>query len=491
MANNNTKHANTRSNNVKRTNVVKYRKPLNINVGLVIFGVIFVYIIICIVMYFRSDKIAGYEVREGSLAVSSSFDALAVREEEIVYADYSGYINFYNRECERVGANRLVYTIDEANKLMEYTQKTENATISDEDMQYFKKLLVQYQNNYNDERYNYVYHFKSGIENNLFKLMNYTKTTDIEKLKLNESDGIHLGHAQKSGIISYCVDGYEDLTLEGINAEVFVKDTYEKGTIDNGSVVNAGEPAYKMCTDERWYLIVKLSNEQAALYDALIREYETKKKEANPNALVDTYKITIEFVQTQTKSVAGLTLLHKADGTYGVLELNDSMMQFASERYIPIIIETDEDRGLKIPLSSIVEKEFYMIPKDYLTKGGKNGKNGVNRLAYTEDGEMTSEFIEVTVYAEENEEYYIDQNALRIGDIILLNNAVDRYTITKSGTLEGVYNMNKGYADFRQIIILYQNDEYAIVKSNTKYGLIMYDYIVLNADTVNDDDFIY
>ena len=50
--------------------------------------------------------------------------------------------------------------------------------------------------------------------------------------------------------------------------------------------------------------------------------------------------------------------------------------------------------------------------------------------------------------------------------------------------------MNKGYADFKQINILYQNDEYAIVKSNTKYGLNVYDYIVLNADTVSDDQFI-
>ena len=51
--------------------------------------------------------------------------------------------------------------------------------------------------------------------------------------------------------------------------------------------------------------------------------------------------------------------------------------------------------------------------------------------------------------------------------------------------------INKGYADFKQIIILYQNDEYSIVKSNTNYGLNVYDYIVLDASTVNDNEFIY
>jgi hypothetical protein len=63
--------------------------------------------------------------------------------------------------------------------------------------------------------------------------------------------------------------------------------------------------------------------------------------------------------------------------------------------------------------------------------------------------------------------------------------------VSKSGTLTGVYNMNKGYADFKQITIIAQNDEYAIVSSNTRYGLTVYDRIVLDAESVNTDDFIY
>ena len=67
----------------------------------------------------------------------------------------------------------------------------------------------------------------------------------------------------------------------------------------------------------------------------------------------------------------------------------------------------------------------------------------------------------------------------------------EKYTVSRKGTLMGVYYMNKGYADFRQIQILYQNDEYSIVKSNTDYGLNVYDYVVLNADTVHEEQFIY
>ena len=39
--------------------------------------------------------------------------------------------------------------------------------------------------------------------------------------------------------------------------------------------------------------------------------------------------------------------------------------------------------------------------------------------------------------------------------------------------------------------VLYSNEEYSIVKSNTQYGLSEYDFIVLDAASVNPDDFIY
>ena len=50
--------------------IVKYRKPLNINIGMVIFAVIFVYIVICVFMYFTQKHIEGHQVKMGSLSSS-------------------------------------------------------------------------------------------------------------------------------------------------------------------------------------------------------------------------------------------------------------------------------------------------------------------------------------------------------------------------------------------------------------------------------------
>ena len=57
--------------------------------------------------------------------------------------------------------------------------------------------------------------------------------------------------------------------------------------------------------------------------------------------------------------------------------------------------------------------------------------------------------------------------------------------------LEGVYCMNKGYAVFRQIKILDQNEEYCIVAQGTSYGLQPFDYIVLDGESVKEEEILY
>ena len=103
---------------------------------------------------------------------------------------------------------------------------------------------------------------------------------------------------------------------------------------------------------------------------------------------------------------------------------------------------------------------------------------------------MSSELVEASIYSESETDYYVDTSSLRIGDYIIMENSQNKYPVSKVGTLIGVYNMDKGYADFKEITVLYSNEEYSIVKSNTQYGLAVYDHIVLDASSVQEDDFL-
>ena len=66
-----------------------------------------------------------------------------------------------------------------------------------------------------------------------------------------------------------------------------------------------------------------------------------------------------------------------------------------------------------------------------------------------------------------------------------------RYVVSDVGVLEGVYCINQGYAVFRRIEILDQNEEYAIISSNTSYGLSRYDRIARDSSQVKEQDILY
>jgi hypothetical protein len=174
------------------------------------------------------------------------------------------------------------------------------------------------------------------------------------------------------------------------------------------------------------------------------------------------------------------------------------MVRFADQRYIEVEFLIDDEVGLKIPNTAIVEKDFYLIPKEYLVE--EEGEQGFMKEVYDENGGSTVEFISMTLYYADDEYYYVDpnesdyttgKNKLSAGNYLVLTDSQERYQVGTSRSLQGVYNINKGYTQFRQISILYQNEEYTLVEQGTSYGLTVYDHIVLNGDTVDEEEIIY
>ena len=256
-----------------------------------------------------------------------------------------------------------------------------------------------------------------------------------------------------------------------ITKEVMDEKKYEKNKLIANELVSNGDTLYKLITDENWSIVIETTPERAE--ELLKKDY-----------------VNVKFLKNQMTSWGKVNVLQNEDATYVKLDFNNSMITFAADRFIDIEILEDEEEGLKIPNSAIVEKEFYLIPKDYIIKGGNSSNSGFMRETYV-DGSVTTEFIETTIYSESETDYYVDTITLRIGDYICKPDSTEKYPISKVGTLVGVYNINKGYADFKEITVLYSNEEYSIVKSNTMYGLSVYDHIVLEAESVMDDDFIH
>lgn len=456
--------------------VVSFRQPSGGgNIAVVIFAAIFIYIVICVFMYFTQKHIESYQVKMGSLSSNNIYKAVALRDEQIVSADKSGYINYYAREGQRVAVGNLVYTIDESGKLADYLNTNGDGTsLTDHDLSELKTEILGFVNTFDHEEFATVYDFRNSVQGMVQKLSSANILDNIDKINgSGVSELVTLCSAPETGIVVFSTDGYEDLQLSDMTKDLFDTKKYTKKQMINNELIAAGDPVYKISKNEDWSLVIQVD--------------EAKEKE-----LLEAEYVNVKFLKNQDTSWGQVRSFTDASGDIFVeLTFTNSMITFCTDRFIDIELIMEDETGLKIPNSSIVEKEFFIVPKEYVTKGGNSNNYGVMKEVYNEDGTSTVEFLETNIYHETDTEYYIDDLALRIGDHIVKPQSTEKYAVSKRGSLIGVYHMNKGYADFKQINILYQNEEYSIVKSNTQYGLSVYDYIVLDATTVHEDELIY
>lgn len=461
--------------NVQKQNITKFQKPISINMGVIVFLLLLAYIIVICVSYFNHEHITPYEVKLGSLAVNNICEGLILRDEQVVTSDYSGYINYYARENAKVPLGEMIYTVDPTGKLNEIVEdeSIEGSSLSDENLAELRNDISNFTNDFSLKNFKDTYTFKYDIEGTVLKLANYKVLAGVDDIKnITNTDGVDFGYTPYAGVLIYSTDGYEGVAAEEVTDAMMDRENYTKSQLHSNELISQGDNAYKIITSENWTILAEITEEKAA-------------------SLTDEDYIEVRFLKNNYKSWAQVTVLRQNGKVYAKLDFNNSMITFASDRFVEIELLDNAQEGLKVPNSAIVERTFYLIPEQYLTKGGNTGDDGFMKEKYLEDGSKSTEFVAATIYNLVDGECYVDESVFSAGDRIVGSENGEPYTVSKQASLIGVYNINKGYADFKQVTILNQNEEYAIVKSNTEYGLSVYDHIVLKGDTVSENDLIY
>ena len=70
----------------RKQNVVRMHHGLNLNIGIVIFVIIIIYVIFNLISYLTSSPVAEYEVGQGTIATNHVYHGLILRDETVVYA---------------------------------------------------------------------------------------------------------------------------------------------------------------------------------------------------------------------------------------------------------------------------------------------------------------------------------------------------------------------------------------------------------------------
>ncbi len=448
-------------------NVVKMRPRFRFNIGVLIFLIIFVYVMYFIVSYFTAKHVRAYMVDNGSLVQEDTYTGLCVRDETVSYAGKSGMIIYYATAGERVGAHTLVYSLDSDGVINSLIDSDDAGKyIYDSDYNDIANTIKSYDLAYNPMSFDTVYNLKSTVNSALREAMN-TNALDALTSSGDAAGALSLSYANRDGIVEYYTDGYETLTAENVSVDMLDETSYSSINLESNVGIESGDAVYKLVTDESWSVAVAVSDETAA-------------------TLEEMGTVNVTFQSDHQSAYAKVSFNDTSDGRIAILTFSNSMERYASMRYVDIRLNLDAVTGLKIPNSAIIDKEFIVIPEECATKGGNSFDTGFLVREEDEEGNESAVFKTPTISYESDGYYYIDKSELDLGSVIYKPDSSDTYTANETMTLSGAYCINKGYAVFKKINILYSNDEYSIVEAGLSYGLSLYDYIALDATAVTE-----
>lgn len=467
----------------------KYRRPFQFNVGMIIFAIIFLYIVFSVYSYVSRDQIRYYEVQKGSIVRDQQYTGIAIRQEQAVNATSSGYVHYYIQDGRRVAVGSDVYTIDETGALQSYLKEHPELTteMTSEQISDIRYRLSQFSQSFKNSNFSALYNTKYALDASALEYSSVANAQDLDDVLQKLGINYVRVSADQAGVVSYTIDGDEALTTDAVTADLFTMSGYKQNITKPGALMESGQPVYKLITSEKWSLVFQLDDAGKAKYQ-------------------DVKSVKVHFTESDLTVNATLQVFTGKDGnSYGQLDFTELMEQFCDERFIQFDIVTNDQKGLKIPVTAVTEKDFYIVPKAFKTTG-PDGSTGFYRETVAQDGSGASvEFVPTDIYRIDDQYCYLsipdDSNtsSIRTNNILVRPEAAASgqldstmtYPVGPVKSLQGVYNINRGYCIFRQIVPIEQNTDYLVVAENTDYGISVYDHIVLNASLVKDGQLVY
>lgn len=454
-------------NQRRRSKSTKNVVPFHI--ATIIFGIIFLYMGLQVLLYISKEKISLYEVEKSTLTQDNTCEGMILRKETVVRAKKSGYVSYYLPDGERVAKGMPVcFTSVDHVVMQQNTVETE--AMSRRVMQEMESSLVQFQRIYANERFFEAHNLWQKLEELVFDAQLEQNEESLNQAKIA---GHTVHQASKSGILSYTLDGLEQKKQSEITTQDFVKEQIEKKNLRKNKKIKQNQVLYKLITTENWRVILQLSKEQA-------------QKIQQEDGVIE-----IKFPKNQQKIKTAIRCYQREDAYFGEIQLDRYMNDFIEDRFIDLELLFDTAEGFKIPRSAVGKKRFYCVPLSYLVYD-KSGEKGLLKEVY-QNGKIGEQFVTLSQYDQDNVYAYIEvaekkkENEIQAGDWIYHPETKKRMKIKNAVWITGVYSMNQGYPIFRRIEKIAENEEYCIVKMDTPCGINLYDHVLLNADQISID----
>ena len=410
------------------------------------------------------------------MSENKTHTGLILRDESVQVSPDGGYINIYMRDGKRAAVGSRVYSLDatgDLKKLMEASAGKED-TISDSSVIEMKKKLSNFASNYSDSDFEYVYDTKYLLDNAASEYSNLINIENIDNISNENGLSLNVITSPYSGEISYAMDDIAEKKEEDLTKSDFDTSKHPISYIKNEQLIEAETKVYRIVNSESWSIYFEFEKGEEELY--------AEKK-----------TLTVKFKSNGLTLTGDYSVVETKDGySLGKLTFDKYMVQFISNRYAEFDIQSSVVNGLKIPSKCVLEKDFYTIPVEYMAKGGDGVSDGFYKQV-DKDGTTSTVFVPEDIIKITDANCYIstENKDIASGDKLIKPDSNDIFEVSNKEKLLGVYNINKGYTLFKNIDILGSNKEFYIVDKGTKYGLKVYDHILLNPGGFKEGEFIY
>ncbi len=452
----------------------------------------FIYLVAIIFVNLTREKYDATIAEIGILSNSQTFTGIILRDEKVYKAKEDGNIKYFALEGDRVKSGMdiagLIKDEDDIRKLEKrISEATEDLAIDTKlDKNITKSIKESFRtftinNNYKNIQYTAKYNKQLFHEVNFIREKYLLESSEYanEYLRLKESykRKIKFIKSDRSGIVSYNVDGFEDMNIKNIDYNELagmsseLKSEYKK-TVDKGDEV------CKVIGGYLWYIVMEVDQ-------VCEKELEKKKKSKNNY-------MTVLLGKQKQEMFAKIYKVEKVEGkTYLTLEFDRMLNDFLDSRVMPVQLVYRDYDGIKIPESAIVQKEFVKIPREFYVN--ENRHNGVFLEGNEVDkyGKTHLKMYNINMIKKVGDEIFIPADEkINIGTTVYLKDENKSFTITHSEKLDGVYVINKGFAMFKFIEKVYEEKGFIIVKSRIDYGIRIYDRIIADSKTVKENTII-
>ncbi|ONI37719.1 hypothetical protein AN639_08875 [Candidatus Epulonipiscium fishelsonii] len=446
-----------------------------------------------IILTFIKPSISYQTVQYGTIDNGKIHKGVIVREEVVYNSEATGNIHYIVGEGQNIKKNSAVSIVMDHNadnglkeNLIEidetlYEVQEKRMEVSDY-QQHIYALEIEMNNLinsfYNSSNKATVYDFRHSIDdllkdrttiyaedNTKFPTLHEDRQSLVNQLQIYQTPIL----SNEAGIVSYKIDGQEDLTTNisyNLYEEILLNETIPQKSVAE-AIVNT--PIFKIITDYTWQIVTYLDIE-----------------EANQFKQGQTYSLSIKEEQDET--VLKTKIIEKTqegDKVKLVLNLNEYLSNFLSSRVLNFSLGDTKATGLKIPLKSLVEKNVLKIPREFLVINGN--QYGVLKAD-------TEKFEPVDIQINGTDYVYIVQDITR-KDSVQLNDSIiskegNTFKVEEFDIVQGVYVINSRFADFKKVNVLLKNEDYAILSTDSETDLKEMDQIISNPKGIDENQLL-